>query len=428
MDVIVAVVLGLAIGAALAWWFTRGHVSFLSARTTALEAENARLAAEVSASAAEKARIEASMEAERRSAEEKLALVGKAEESLKNAFAALSSDALRISSEQFLGIARAEFDRLREGAKGDLAQREQAVANLVKPLAENLSKFDAQVREIENRRAETYGSLTEQIRTLADTTTKLADALRRPEIRGRWGEIQLRNVVELAGMQEYCDFLEQETTQTEGGALRPDMVVKLPGDRSIAVDAKTPISAYIESFSLPTEEERAGRLADFARHVRDQVKNLAGKGYWRQFDRSPDLVVLFLPGEAFYSAALRADPSLIEDGLKNRVVIAAPTTLVTLLRVAAIGWREERLAENAEHISALGKELYERLVVLSEHFAGLGDALNKSVAKYNQLAGSLESRVFVSGRKFRELGAAAEKDIARIEPLDIQTRKIEGEE
>jgi len=302
------------------------------------------------------------------------------------------------------------------------------VANLVKPLAENLSKFDAQVREIENRRAETYGSLTEQIRTLADTTTKLADALRRPEIRGRWGEIQLRNVVELAGMQEYCDFLEQETTQTEGGALRPDMVVKLPGDRSIAVDAKTPISAYIESFSLPSEEERTGRLADFARHVRDQIKNLSRKEYWRQFGRSPDLVVLFLPGEAFYSAALRADPSLIEDGLKNRVVIAAPTTLVTLLRVAAIGWREERLAENAERISALGKEMYERLVVLSEHFASLGDALNKSVAKYNQLAGSLETRVFVSGRKFRELGAAAEKDIARIEPLDIQTRKIEGEE
>jgi len=428
MNVIAAVVLGLAAGAALAWWFSRGHVSFLSARMTALETENTRLSAEVSSSAAEKASLEASMEAERRSAEEKLALVGKAEESLKNAFAALSSDALRTSSEQFLGIARAEFDRLREGTKTDLAQREQAVANLVKPLAENLSKFDAQVREIENRRAETYGSLTEQIRTLADTTTKLADALRRPEIRGRWGEIQLRNVVELAGMQEYCDFLEQETTQTEDGAQRPDMVVKLPGDRSIAVDAKTPISAYIESFSLPSEEERASRLADFARHVRDQVKNLAGKGYWRQFDRSPDLVVLFLPGEAFYSAALRADPSLIEDGLKNRVVIAAPTTLVTLLRVAAIGWREERLAENAERISALGKELYDRLVVLSDHFAGLGDALNKSVAKYNQLAGSLESRVFVSGRKFRELGAAAEKDIARIEPLDIQTRKIEGEE
>lgn len=428
MEIALAVLAGLIAGCTLTLLLTRGHTAFLQERQRELEAENARLYGELIAEQGERVRIETTLETERKAAEEKIALIGKAEEHLRNAFAALSAEALKSSAEQFLGLARSEFDRLREGAKGDLEKREQAVENLVKPLAENLSKFDAQVREIENRRSETYGTLTEQVRALAGTTGKLADALRRPEIRGHWGEIQLRNVVELAGMLKYCDFDEQKTFTGENGALRPDMVVRLPGGRSIAVDAKTPISAYVESFSLPDEQERTRRLADFARHVKDQIRNLGRKDYWRQFERSPDLVVLFLPGEAFYSAALRADPTLIEEGTNNRVVLAAPTTLIALLRVAFLGWQEERLTENAERISALGREMYDRLAKLADYFNDLGKSLNRSVDAYNDLTRSLEARVFVSGRKFKELGAGTDKEIAQVEPLDVQARRIEAGE
>jgi DNA recombination protein RmuC len=433
METVSALLLGLLVGLlaglGLTWFVSRGHTVFLRERQRELEAENSRLFGELTAEQGERVRLETSLEVERQAAEEKLALIAASEENLRNAFRALSAETLKASSEQFLGLARSEFERLREGAKSDLTQREQAVENLVKPLAENLSKFDAQVREIENRRSETYGTLTEQVRSLAGTTGKLADALRRPEIRGRWGEIQLRNVVELAGMLDYCDFREQETTPTENGALRPDMVVRLPGGRSIAVDAKAPINAYMESYDAPTEGEREERLIAFARNVKAQVKNLGGKEYWKQFTDSPDLVVLFLPGEAFYSAALRADPSLIEEGMKNRVILAAPTTLIALLRVAALGWQEERLTENAQRISTLGKELYERLITLAEHFADLGKSLDRSVDAYNKAVGSLESRVLVSARRFKELGAGTDKEIAQVEPLDVQARRIEaGEE
>jgi DNA recombination protein RmuC len=432
METVSALLLGLLVGliagCGLTWLLTRSQTVFLRERQRELEAENSRLFGELTAEQGERVRLETSLEVERQAAEEKLALIAASEENLRNAFRALSAETLKASSEQFLGLARSEFERLREGAKGDLEMREQAVENLVKPLAENLSKFDAQVREIENRRSETYGTLTEQVRALADTTGKLADALRRPEIRGRWGEIQLRNVVELAGMLDYCDFREQETTPTENGALRPDLVVKLPGGRSIAVDAKTPISAYVESFSLPDEQDRGLKLADFARHVRDQIHSLARKEYWRQFDHSPDLVVLFLPGEAFYSAALRADPSLIEEGIKKRVILAAPTTLIALLRVAALGWQEERLTENAQRISDLGREMYERLVILAEYFAEHGKSLNRSVESFNRLAGSLESRVFVSARRFKELGAGTDKEIGDVEPLDVRARRLNGGE
>jgi DNA recombination protein RmuC len=428
MEIALAVLAGLIAGCGLTWLLTRSHTAFLRERQRSLEAENTRLSGELTAEQSERVRFETSLEMERQAAEEKIALIAESGENLRNAFRALSAEALKSSAEQFLGLARSEFERLREGAKGDLEKREQAVENLVKPLAENLSKFDAQVREIENRRSETYGTLAGQVRALSETTVKLADALRRPEIRGRWGEIQLRNVVELAGMQEYCDFFEQETSQTESGALRPDMVVKLPGGRSIAVDAKAPINAYVESLDAPTEGEREERLTAFARNVKAQVKNLGGKEYWKQFTDSPDLVVLFLPGEVFYNAALRADPSLIEEGIKNRVLLAAPTTLIMLLRVAFLGWREERLAENAERISALGREMYDRLAKLADYFNDLGKSLNRSVDAYNDLTRSLEARVFVSGRKFKELGVGSDREIAQVEPLDVQARRIEAGE
>lgn len=439
MEIVFAVLAGFIAGCGLTllltWLLTRSHIVFLQERQRSLEAENTRLFGELTAEQGERVRLETSLEMERQAAEEKLALIAASGENLRNAFRALSAETLKASLEQFLGLARSEFERLREGAKGELEKREQAVENLVKPLAENISRFDNQIRAIENDRIQAYARLTEQVgslitsqKELKSETGKLADALRRPEIRGRWGEIQLRKVVELAGMLDYCEFNMQQSAVTENGVQRPDLVVKLPGGRSIVVDAKTPINAYLESIDAPTESEREERLSAFARNVKDQIRNLGRKDYWKQFKGSPDLVVLFLPGEVFYSAALRTDPSLIEEGMNNRVVLAAPTTLIVLLRVAYLGWREERLAENAEHISKLGRSLYESFCVLSEHFVKLRKSLNQSIEYFNDAVGSIERNVLVKARRFPELDAGTNRDISQIEPLDIQARRIEIEE
>ncbi len=422
---------GLAFGGLFAWLFGRGQVVSLRRRQSELQTQQETLARELSGERERRVRAETNLDAERRQSEERRALLAEAEENSRNAFRALSAEALESSNRRFLELANTAFARLHSEARNDLEQREKAVENLVKPLTEGLQRYETHLREVENTRSAAYGALTEQVKSLLAEqdklrfeTGKLADALRRPEIRGRWGEIQLRNVVEMAGMLEHCDFIEQLSTGAENGQLRPDMVVRLPGGRSIVVDAKTPINAYMESLSAPSEPEREERLAAFARHVRDQIRNLGRKDYWKQFPDSPDLVVLFLPGEVFYSAALRVDPALIEEGMASRVVLAAPTTLIVLLRIAALGWREERLAENARRISDLGQELYSRLAVLADHFTGLGRALQQSVEHFNRAVGSLESRVLVSARRFADLGAGTEKEIPPVEPLDIQPRKV----
>jgi len=377
-------------------------------------------------------RAETTLEAERHIAEERQTLLAAAEENFRDAFRALSAEALDTSSRSFLELAKTSFERYHTEARSDLEKREKAVENLVKPLAEGLQRYETHLREVEEKRGTAYGRLTEQVSSLLTEqerlrleTGKLSAALRRPEVRGRWGEIQLRNVVEMAGMLEYCDFLEQHSGAAENGQLRPDLVVRLPGGRRIVVDAKTPINAYLESLDASSDGERENRLAAFARHVKDQVRSLGRKDYWKQFEDSPDLVVLFLPGEVFYSAALRADPALIEEGMSNRVVLAAPTTLIVLLRIAALGWREERLAENARRISELGREIHNRLATLSEHFGDLGRTLQRSVESYNRAIGSLESRVLVTARRFAELGAGSEKEIPQSDPLDLQPRMLE---
>ncbi len=424
-EIILALVGGAAVGGFGAWLHARGSAVALVRRRRELETE---LAGERE----RRVRAETALEAERRIAEERKTLLAEAEKNFRDSFRALSAEALESSNRRFLELANSTFARYRSEARNDLEQREKAVESLVKPLADGLQRYESHLREVEDKRGTAYGALTEQVKSLLREqerlrfeTGKLSDALRRPEVRGRWGEIQLRNVVEMAGMLEYCDFLEQQSTAGDAGQLRPDMVVKLPGGRRIVVDAKAPINAYLESLDASTDGEREERLVAFSRHVREQVRNLGRKDYWKQFDDSPDLVVLFLPGEVFYTAALRADPALIEEGMSNRVVLAAPTTLIALLRIAALGWREERLAENARRISGLGRELHSRLATLSEHFVELGRTLQRSVENYNRAVGSLETRALVAARRFVDLGAGSEKEIPPAEPLDVQPRMLE---
>ncbi|MFA6470751.1 MAG: DNA recombination protein RmuC [Candidatus Latescibacterota bacterium] len=431
MNMVFILCFGLLAGGIAVWLLKRGDFGNLQKRLADQEAQCAVITQELASERERRIIAERDLFSERELGVQKLALLEEAKKNLEDAFKALSSEALRNNNQQFLDLAKTVMEKFQSEANGDLEKKEKAVENLVKPLADNLTKYEIHVREMEEKRGQAYGMLTEQVRALLEgqkelktETGKLADAFRRPEIRGRWGEIQLRNTVEMAGMLEYCDFLEQPSSTSETGIQRPDLVVRLPGGRNIAVDAKTPINAYIDSLSFSDEKSREEKLAVFARNVKDQIHNLGRKEYWKQFKDSPDMVVLFLPGEVFYTAALRLDPSLIEEGIANRVILASPTTLIVLLRVVAMGWREERLAENARKISDLGKELYTRIVTLTEYFASLGGALKRSVECYNQAVGSLESRVLVSARKFSDLGSGSEKSIEDLESLEIQTRSL----
>jgi DNA recombination protein RmuC len=338
---------------------------------------------------------------------------------------------LKSNNLSFLQIAQETLKRFQGEAKGDLEARQKAVADLVAPVRDSLTKVDAQIQQMEVARGEAYGDLKAQVQSLIATqkelqseTGNLVRALRTPNVRGRWGEIQLRRVVEIAGMLPYCDFAEQETIFGESGRLRPDLVVKLPGGKHVVVDAKTPLQAFLDAFETSDEEVRRTCLANHARQVREHINTLSSKKYWEQFDSTPEFVVMFLPGETFFSAALEQDTGLIEHGVLSRVIPASPTTLIALLKAINYGWNQEKLARNAQEISALGRELHERLRKLATHITGIGTNLDRAVDAYNQAVGSLESRVLVSARKFAELGASVAEDIPELEPIETTARAL----
>lgn len=396
----------------------------------ALLDEIARLQERVLTLTAESATLQANLSREQDVARDKLAAVDTAREQLVNAFKALSAEALRSNNQQFLDLARTQLESFQTQARGDLEARQRKIDDTLKPIQDTLGKFDLQVRGLETARAVAYQSLTEQVQllmreqvALRSETSNLVGALKQPTVRGRWGEIQLRRVVELAGMLAHCDFVEQQSIVSDEGRLRPDLIVKLPGGRSVIVDSKVPLAGYLAALEARDDTTRALRLQEHAKAVKAHVNALSRKGYAAELRGSAEFVVLFLPGEVFFSAALEQDPELIEAGVDQGVMIATPTSLIALLRAVAYGWRQEEIARNAEKISSLGKDLYERLATMGEHWARVGRNLSQAVEGYNSAIGSLESRVMVTARRLRDLDPALDTErLGPVAPVDAAPR------
>lgn len=434
---IIAFGIGIAFGLTFAWFTRTREFRALTAqlaaeqeRSVSLQRDLISKAEDVAAIREGLARADAELEAERRSAAEKIATLEQAEARLRDTFEALSAQALRQNSDSFLQLAKENLSNFTSAAANDLEQRQTAIETLVQPLTQQLERLDAKVIDIERARQEAYGALREQVAQLQSTgaglvaeTQKLVKALRSPNVRGRWGEIQLRRVVELAGLLSYCDFREQQTVDTDDGALRPDVVVQLPGGRSLVVDAKVPLTSYLDAIELNDDDARSERLRDHARQVRDHITKLSNKQYWSQLQPSPEFVVMFLPAEPFFSSALEQDPALIEYGVQHGVIPASPTTLISLLRAVAYGWRQELIAQNAVEISNLGRELHDRLATMVEHLDLLRKRIDSAVDAYNRLVGSFETRVMVGARRFKELGVTTTKDL---HSTQLVTRSARG--
>ena len=409
-----ALLLAATIGAAITYLFFSGRLSRMRNECT---------------------RLSTALDFERKSSSDQQAVHEQLNQQFKDIFSAMAADALKDNNTQFLRLAKENLEKLHIKAEGELEKREKAIENLVKPISDALEKTEKQVRKMEADRQQAHGALSKHLETIAEShrtlqseTRNLVQALRRPEVRGQWGELTLKRLAELAGMVEHCDFYEQESVQTDEGKQRPDMVVRMPDKREIIVDAKTPLDAYLSAVEASDDAERARLLERHARNVRARVKELASKRYWKQFKYSPDFVVLFIPGDQFLSAALDIDHALIEDALSQQVILATPTSFVALLRAVAYGWRQETLAENAEAIREVGQEMFARLTTFAEHLTRLGRSLDNSVDAYNKAVGSYDTRILPGARKFTEMGVAAKKESPKLEQIERATRQIESRE
>jgi DNA recombination protein RmuC len=415
--VVAIVLIACTAGGAGAWLLLRPRIR-------ALETSLDRTVAERDVAQDEVKKIEPELYALR----ERLAARVQLEEELEARLGTLSNEALKQGNQSLVETARSEFERLHIRSSEELRRREQAVEHLVKPIRETLERVGNEVKSLEQSRREDQGALTTHLRLLGETnerlrseTGQLVTALRAPAVRGRWGEMQLRRAVEMAGMLDHCDFVEQPVGEGDT-VLRPDLVVRLPGGRNVVVDAKTPLQALLDALDAADDDARSARLQDFARHVRSHIAKLSAKTYWKQFTPAPDFVVMFLPGESFYRAALEQDPRLLEASTNQRVVLASPMSLISLLLSVAVGWREEKVAESARAMNDLGRELYDRLVVMTEHFTRLGTRLNGAVQAYNQTVGSYERRVLVSARRFTDHGVGATKELVAPEAIERTTQ------
>jgi DNA recombination protein RmuC len=442
MNDILFLAIGVVVGAAAAWLFLRGRVegrvaasearaSELRQQAEQRSAEVSELRAQLDSEKRERTTAETELRASRQNLEEQKALVGTMKKELSDTFQALSSAALETSSEGFLRLAGEHLGKILSETRGRLGEHQAAMDALVKPLQETLRKYEEQIQGLEVKRRQDYASLDEQIKILATThrelqkeTGNLVTALRKPHVRGRWGEVTLRNVVELAGMSAHCDFTEQVTVSSDSGRLRPDMVVHLPGGHDVVVDSKVSMEALLDASGAKSEEEKRDALRRHAQHLKDQVKRLSDKTYWNQFRKSPELAVLFI-GESALVAALEVDPTLMEDSMSKKVLMATPTSLFALLTAVAYGWRQEQLAKNAEQIASLGRDLYDRVSVWARHLNDIGSALGKAVDSYNRAAGSMDARVLPSVRKFKDLGATSAAEIPELKQVEQNPRNLD---
>lgn len=371
-------------------------------------------------------RLQIQRQSEEQLHEERLRTLDDAQDRLHHVFASLSQRALRENNTQFLQLAQETLGRFQVASKDDLEQRQRSIQHLVEPIREALAKTESQIQQIEKERQASFGMLSEQIRGMLQDQTalrvetgRLAAALRTPSIRGQWGELSLKRIVELAGMVEHCDFIEQVQRSDKERTIRPDMIIRMPDAREMIVDAKAPMDAYLDAVNAAVEEQRKHHLQRHAKQVREHVRILAAKRYWEQFEQSPDFVVLFIPGEQFLAAALEQDGNLLQDALVDKVILATPTTLVALLRAVAFGWKQMVLAENAHKVRVLGEELHKRLTVFLEHLDRMGRHLTTSVDCYNKALGSLERSVLPSVKRLSELGVSSGRSMP--EPVPIET-------
>jgi DNA recombination protein RmuC len=432
LSLILLALLAATAAAAVAWAVAsdrRAREARRTLDTTAALLDDSRGA--LSASQQSEAGLRALLEAERRNAAEKLAVLEQARASLKDAFAAVSADLLAQNNARFLDLAKEKFGELQISAAGDLATRQSAIAALVEPLRESLTKVDARLQDVDRERATSHAVLAEQLRSLTHAqlalqseTGRLARALRSPNVRGQWGELQLRRVLEAAGMLEGSHFEIKETVHGEDGRLSPDVVIKLPGGKNVVVDAKVALTAFLDAIECDDDGIREQKLKDHARQVKDHVVRLGNKSYWAHFQPAPDIVVMFVPGEALLSAALQHDTALLEFSMAKGVMLSSPLTLIALLRAIAYGWQQEKIARNAMEISELGRQLYDRIAKLAEHWERVGKSLANAVGAYNGAVGTLETRVLVTARRLKDKGVAAAEELPDLETIDETPRPL----